>query len=123
MDAEFAKRMQHKVCTRPSPVRLQPPPRTPQQERLAVSDEEFAKWKFAFCTKHLPPESLGDEDTIGQVFIRAKSELKVDTDVFLGMQVRGAGGRGRAGGGRKGVRGCVGGRGVGRRRWRGEELG
>ena len=59
----------------------------PRQERLAVSDEEFAKWKFAFCTKHLPPESLGDEDTISQVFIRAKSELKVDTDVFLGMQV------------------------------------
>ena len=52
-----------------------------------MSDEEFAKWKFAFCTKHLPPESLGDEDTISQVFIRAKSELKVDTDVFLGMQV------------------------------------
>jgi hypothetical protein len=56
------------------------------QAKLGVSDEVFAKWRFAFVPARCAPEYVTDEDTLGECF--AKLPLPQMTDAnFLGMQV------------------------------------
>ena len=73
-------------CLTPPPPLLPPPP----QDKLGVSDDEFAKWQFAFVCIRLQPEYLTDDDCVGPRFLRTANSA--NTEVRMCVCVCGGGG-------------------------------
>mmetsp|Transcript_19656 Transcript_19656/g.42954 ORF Transcript_19656/g.42954 Transcript_19656/m.42954 type:complete len:1106 (-) Transcript_19656:700-4017(-) len=62
------------------------------QAKLEVTDEEFAKWKFAFCAVGRP-EYLEDTDTIANRFTHSRRDWGGQWEYYLGLEHEDKGGR------------------------------
>lgn len=55
------------------------------QTKLGISDEEYAKWKFAFVSIRYPPEYLNDDDVVAVRFAKAHTQQTSEPN-YLGLE-------------------------------------